>query len=75
MCEKYEYSVDSNVENAVKNEINRLVSTKNDNFANARTVRNLFEKMVTNQASRLAEVNYNVEDMKKFDVADATFDM
>lgn len=58
-CKKYQYKLSEEAESAVKNEIVRLESSKGENFANAREVRNLFEKIITNQAARVA----NLEDV------------
>ena len=55
-CSKYQYTLTEEAESAVKNEIVRLESCKGENFANAREVRNLFEKIITNQAARVADL-------------------
>ena len=55
-CKKYQYTMTEEAETAVMNEIVRLESSKGENFANAREVRNLFEKIITNQASRVADL-------------------
>jgi len=55
-CDKYQYKLTEEAEEAVKKEIERLEATKGENFANAREVRNLFEKIITNQASRVSEL-------------------
>ena len=58
-CNKYQYKLTEEAEKAVKDEIVRLEAAKGENFANAREVRNLFEKIITNQAARVA----NLEDV------------
>lgn len=55
-CDKYQYTLTEEAEEAVKKEIERLEATKGENFANAREVRNLFERIITNQASRVSEL-------------------
>ncbi|MBP3894923.1 MAG: AAA family ATPase, partial [Mogibacterium sp.] len=55
-CDKYQYKLTEEAEEAVKKEIERLEATKGENFANAREVRNLFERIITNQASRVSEL-------------------
>ena len=55
-CDKYQYKLTEEAETAVKNEIVRLESCKGENFANAREIRNLFEKIITNQAARVADL-------------------
>ena len=76
-CDKYQYKLTEEAEKAVKEEIIRLEATKGENFANAREVRNLFEKIITNQASRVSGLEdvdeeglttITVEDLKDLDV-------
>lgn len=55
-CDKYQYTLTDEAAKAVKEEIIRLESSKGENFANAREVRNLFEKIITNQAARVADI-------------------
>ena len=60
-CNKYQYKLTEDAEKAVKDEIVRLEAAKGENFANAREVRNLFEKIITNQAARVANLE-NVDE-------------
>ena len=60
-CEKYQYKLDDEAKEAVHKEIERLEAEKDENFANARAVRNLFEKIITNQAARIADIE-NVDE-------------
>ena len=55
-CKKYQYNLTEEAAAAVREEIVRLEAAKDENFANARAVRNLFEKIITNQASRVSEL-------------------
>lgn len=55
-CGKYQYTMTEEAESAVMAEITRLEESKGENFANAREVRNLFERIITNQASRVSEL-------------------
>lgn len=55
-CSKYQYRLTEEAEAAVRERIVRLEAEKGENFANARDVRNLFEKIITNQAARVAEL-------------------
>ena len=41
----------------MKEEIAKLEASKGENFANAREVRNLFEKIITNQACRVSAMD------------------
>ncbi len=53
-CKKYQYKLTEEADKAVRAEIIRLEESKGENFANAREVRNLFEKIIANQASRVS---------------------
>ena len=53
-CKKYQYKLTEEADKAVREEIIRLESEKGENFANAREVRNLFEKIIANQAARVS---------------------
>jgi Holliday junction resolvasome RuvABC ATP-dependent DNA helicase subunit len=53
-CKKYQYKLTEEADKAVREEIIRLEAEKGENFANAREVRNLFEKIIANQASRVS---------------------
>lgn len=75
-CKKYQYKMDDEAAKAVKEEIIRMEATKGENFANAREVRNLFEKIITNQATRVSAMKdvdeetlstITIEDMKDLD--------
>ncbi|MBR0145644.1 MAG: AAA family ATPase [Eubacterium sp.] len=55
MCDNYDYHLTKEAEELVDREIIFIEKHKKENFANARTIRNLFEKVITKQASRLAE--------------------
>ena len=57
MCDSYEYKLTADAESKVKDEIIYIERTKKENFANARTIRNLFEKIITRQATRLADAD------------------
>ena len=60
-CSKYQYKLTDEAAEAVREEIIRLEAAKGENFANAREVRNLFEKIITNQAARVADIE-NVDE-------------
>ena len=75
-CKKYQYKLDDEAAKAVKEEIIKMEATKGENFANAREVRNLFEKIITNQATRVSSMKdvdeetlstITIEDMKDLD--------
>ena len=62
-CKKYQYKLTDEADAAVREEIIRLEEAKGENFANAREVRNLFEKIITNQAARVSELEDVDEEM------------
>lgn len=71
MCQKYNLSIEAEALEKVKSKIRSLVNKKDDNFANARDIRNMFENIVTNQARRLAfSENISEEDMTCIKVED-----
>jgi len=57
MCEKNGYKITESAQEKVNKTLNELHHARSDNFANARTVRNLFEKLLTIQADRLAKLD------------------
>ena len=64
MCKKYEYTLEDDAFECVKKILDDLIINKDERFANARTVRNLFETAITKQASRLSKGEYADEDMQ-----------
>ena len=71
LCDKYDYKLDSLASTEVFATIAMMVIEKGENFANARSVRNLFESIITNQASRIAAMeNPTKEDMATIKVED-----
>lgn len=54
LCDKYQYNLSEGAKNKLRDQIHRIVLNKSRNFANARDIRNLFETVITNQATRLA---------------------
>ncbi len=63
LCDKYSYTYGEDVEAVIKEEISRMVENKDETFANGRTVRSLFERIISKQASRLAKECSDDEDM------------
>lgn len=51
-CDDYDYYLSDEAAYKVQEIIKEMESNKDSNFANARDVRNLFEKIISNQASR-----------------------
>lgn len=70
-CKKYQYTLTEEAETAARDEIVKLEAAKGENFANAREVRNLFEKIITNQASRVADLeNVDEDTLTKITIED-----
>lgn len=61
MAKKQEYALDEEAMEKAKAYFDYAVENKNENFANAREVRNYFEKAVSNQATRLVGVDRKLE--------------
>lgn len=55
MCQKYDYKLTDEAKQAAKQSICNMVENKSDNFANARDVRNFFERIITRQAGRVSQ--------------------
>lgn len=50
---KNQYTLDSDAAEILRTKIEAIITPKDKNFGNARTIRNLFEKVLEHQASRL----------------------
>lgn len=57
LAHKYDYLVDEEAQQIIKDLINIEIESKDKQFGNARFVRNLFENILANQANRLAISN------------------
>lgn len=73
-AKKYEYKLTEEADAFLKQALEDVVANKDKNFGNGRFVRNLFEKVVENQANRLSTVSHvsseilatiEVEDIEK----------
>ena len=65
-CKKYEYQVDEDARRQIREMIKARMISRQENFANAREVRNLFEDIITNQARRIASMdNPGPEDIRR----------
>lgn len=53
MCREYDYYIDADAKNKVRAHLDDIYSMRDTNYANARDVRNFFERIVANQASRI----------------------
>ena len=53
--EKFEYTLEDTALEIIKDTIHKNFINKDEQFGNARFIRNLFEKVLANQANRLAK--------------------
>lgn len=64
MCEKNEYKIDNETLNDLKIYFDEILQKKDNNFSNARFVRNIYDKLVMNQARRIIKIeNPSREDL------------
>ncbi len=64
MCHEYNYKVNQEAEQKIRHYLQDICASKDKNFANAREVRNMFEIIIGNQATRLMNMsNPTEEDM------------
>lgn len=70
ICNQYDYIVGDEVKDKMNSIIEEIIDHKDETFANARTVRNLFEKIIINQANRLADIDVSDEEMRTITVDD-----
>lgn len=57
MCKKHGYIIMNDALSEVRSKIKHMLQNKDENFANARDIRNLFEVIITNQANRVIDMN------------------
>ncbi|MBO5040354.1 MAG: AAA family ATPase [Clostridia bacterium] len=58
ICDDYGFRVDVGAQNIIKSHLTFLSENKGENFANARDVRNFFEKIISHQATRIMTFNH-----------------
>ena len=63
LLQKNDYVIDDDAAELVKQHLSKLYLNRDDNFGNARDVRNLFEKMISNQANRLMNTELSSNDI------------
>ena len=61
--EKNDYVIDDDASELVAKYLDCLYQKRDENFGNARDVRNLFEKIITNQANRLIDDQFLSDDV------------
>jgi len=70
-CRKNQYKLSEDADRLVRDALVVMEANKSENFANAREVRNLFETIITNQATRIAKMeNPTEEDLMTITVED-----
>lgn len=57
MCNEYQYTLTSDADKTLREILFEMERNKDANFANARDVRNLFEMVITKQATRLSNTD------------------
>ena len=75
-CKKYDYVVEDDAKKQIRARIISRKMQRQENFANAREVRNMFEDIITNQARRVAEMEAPThEDMMTITIMDLSDDI
>ena len=75
-CKKYDYVVEEDARKQIRALIISRKMLRQENFANAREVRNMFEDIITNQARRVASMeNPTHDDMMLITVMDLSDDI
>ncbi|MBR2132886.1 MAG: AAA family ATPase [Oscillospiraceae bacterium] len=57
-----DYRLDEAADKKIREDLEQLYLQRDDNFGNGRDVRNLFEKIVANQANRVAQIEHPTDD-------------
>ena len=71
LCDEFGVECDKECYDHLHDYFEKRVAMKDNNFANGREVRNVFEKVMVNQANRLAELEtISDEDIKKIQLSD-----
>lgn len=75
MCKNADLTLDSKAEDYLKEYLQKLYENRDDNFANGRDVRNLFENVLVNQANRLAnDLTMSTDELTTLKYEDFIFD-
>ena len=74
ICDKKEYTIDEVGERKLKNYFEKVLLNKDENFSNARFVRNIYDKSVMNQSRRVIDLdNPTKEDLMYIKTEDLLF--
>lgn len=63
MCEVNQYKIKSQAQKALLEKFKELYTSRNSNFGNGRLVRNIFERTIEKQATRLSQITNLDQDM------------
>lgn len=75
MCQNNDYSMDEEAKKLVHSYFEKQISMKDENFANGRLVRNIYDDLVMNHARRLVNVaNPGRDDLATIKVVDVLLD-
>ena len=73
MCERQDFKLTEEAREKVKKQFQRMVEKKDQNFANAREVRNFFERCIERQANRLVkDQDINIHEITTMTLDDVT---
>lgn len=72
MVRKSGYQLEDAAQSAINEKIGQLYATRTENFANAREIRNIFERTVAAQANRLSTSSTDAVDLGLLIAADVT---
>ena len=74
LCAKNQYTLSEEAEALVKEYFCQVYEARTESFGNGRAVRNCFEKMITNQANRMAQYNEaSLEEIQRIEKEDLAF--
>lgn len=57
-CNKYSYHLDSKADEKIREIIKKMIQEKDTTFANARDIRNIFERTISKQSTRVAKMRH-----------------
>ena len=71
LCDKYEYRLTDEAAKVIREKIENHVKNKNEQFSNGRDIRNMFETIISNQASRvMTDENISDEELMTINETD-----
>ena len=63
LCKKSAYVINDDASDLIRRHFANLCTSKDDSFANGRTVRNVFENIISKQASRIASMKNKTKEL------------